>query len=653
MTADDATGGGAGSGGQPWSARYRLTSIYHRRDDADADSDWFGTFDVTLSPADAATAATFDSELRLAMWAPCLLTPGPDSNARVVDRVAGRVVLEPVDGGRIVADGSWHVGGLRSRIPARHANDGPTAAYVVAGDGMVDEVDVEPATASQPPRPRSRTIEPPHDRSVVSVVPHPRHVDAGPTRASTLPTPFVLASPALAADWDAVARLARRCVVDVLHPAGQPPAEGTRCSVDVDDGLDPTAHRIEFDRDSVRLTGGSHTAVRHGLVTLAQLAAAGTAPARIDDQPRFEFRGVHLDLARRWFEPEVVERLIDLAAWRKLSHVHLHLTDDEAWRLPVDGYPTLGHVGGTRGHGLPIPPVCGSGPAPYGRAYTADEIGRWVQRGDELGVVLVPEVDVPAHCGAALAAVPSLRDPDDTSQAVSAQAYVDNVLVPGHPETEPFLRAVFASVAELFPSSPVIHIGGDEVPHGAWQGSPIAQRQAERRGLGSVAELEAEFHHDLVAMITTTTGRDVAMWEEAAFRGVDVTGYAVGWTSPEAGRRLAAAGHRVVVAPGQAYYLDMAPDRAWESPGNAWAGTVTLDDTCAFDPVAGWPPELADRIHGVQACIWGEHVSSLEVLDRLAFPRLDAVAERAWTGEITGGADDLAARAAPLPRFHP
>ena len=374
----------------------------------------------------------------------------------------------------------------------------------------------------------------------------------------------------------------------------------------------------------------------------------------IADEPRVPFRAVHLDLARRWYEPDVVERLIDVAAWRKLNHVHLHLTDDEAWRFHVDAYPTLAAGGGTRGHGLPLPPMCGSGPAPYGRAYTDDEIARWVERADRLGITLVPEVDVPAHCHAVLVAVPELRDPNDTSTAISVQGYPNNVLVPGLATTMPFLEAVFATLARLFPTSPILHTGGDEVPTGAWAGSPAAQAYAAERGLSRTSQIETAFHRDVIEMISTTTGRTVAMWEEAALGGVEPSAYAVAWTSPEAGRRLRDARHRVVMAPGQAYYLDMAAGRAWERPGGSWAGNVTLSDTCTYDPFAGWDDLEGDRQagpHGVQACIWGEHIADLDVLDHLVFPRLDAVAERAWTGGVVDGPDGLAIRAAGLPRF--
>ncbi len=634
-----------------------LTGTYHRRPSADigADTAWYGTMDLELGPLDD---ETFLAGSQLAVWSQVVLSPGPGTNARVTERLTGHVVLAPIDVVPIAEERRWRLDGLRCRYPARHANDGPEAAYVIRPDGTTITVAVHPVVTSHVddrdagPTPERPTGSLPRE-DLPALVPMPRHVDVA-DRATSAPARLSTNSPLGAP----VVALADRLGVDVFAADGAAEVPDDGETVDVDVRLDstlatPGRYTVACRDGRCEIIAADDSAARHGLVTLAQLAAGGGPldGTEIDDAPAMVFRGVHLDLARRWYEPDVVGRLIDLAAWRKLSHVHLHLTDDEAWRFPVPEYPTLATIGGTRGHGLPVPPVCASGAGPYGRAYTADEIGAWVARADALGVVLVPEVDVPGHCFAALAAVPALRDPDDTSGAISVQGFTDNVLVPGHPQTEPFLRAVFGALAALFPSSPVIHIGGDEVPAGAWQGSPLAHAYARDRGLTTTAEIEAQFHRELIAMIRDTTGRDVAAWEEVGLSGVEPGAYAVAWTSAAAGQRLASAGHRVVMAPGQAYYLDMAFDRAFESPGAVWAGTVPLPTTCAFDPHIDGGEDLPGELIGVQACIWGEHISSIAVLDQLVFPRLDAIAERGWRGDVAGGPASLARRASGLPRF--
>lgn len=363
---------------------------------------------------------------------------------------------------------------------------------------------------------------------------------------------------------------------------------------------------------------------------------APTEPLELDfsGEPAYAFRGLHVDLARHWFEPDVVLRVLDACAERRLTHLHLHLTDDEAWRLPVAQYPALAEVGGTRGHGRPLPPMLGGGPRPYGRAYTPAEIGRWVARAEALGIVLVPEVDLPAHNHAALAALPELRDPGDTSAAASVQFFTDNVLVPGRPETDRFLTAVVDTLAELFPNSPYLHIGGDEVADGAWRGSPTVQRLMAEHGLTTRREMEGWFHRRLVALVRERTGRKVGAWQEAAESGgvQPGDGYVIGWRDRASSRRLAAAGFDVVVAPGDAYYLDMVVDDRWDTPGMSWAGATSLDDVIGFDPAAGWSRTERERLFGVQACLWTELVPDEETLWRRLLPRLDAVARRAWHG---------------------
>ena len=635
-----------------------LHSTYRRRLDAGSDRTWFGTFDLELGPTpDTGGAIDIPSGSRLALWCSTQLEPGDASGVRVVERLAGHLVLEPIDSDT-PPSWPWRIEGLRSRFPARHANDGPEAAWLILPDGSTVVVDVEPSRAADPPRsdPADSTpISTPaarDDPSVVQVTPHPRQVELGSAAVRHRRARLAGGTPAVAEVWSSGAELGRRSGWNVVDPLGAD-SDATPATLAIVEGLAEEAYDLDIANGAITVRAGGDRGIRHGLVTLSQLIAAeaGAPEMSVSDEPQLAFRGVHLDLARRWYEPDVVERMIDIAAWRKLSHVHLHLTDDEAWRFHVDAYPTLASIGGTRGHGLALAPLCGSGPAPYGRSYTNTEIDRWVQRADALGITLVPEVDVPGHCHAALVAVPELRDPNDASTVSSVQGYPNNVLVPGRPITMTFLEAVFGALADLFPNSPTLHIGGDEVPSGSWEGSPDARGYASARGLTSTSQIETAFHRDLIAMIASTTARDVAMWEEAALAGVEPSGYAVAWTSADAGARLARAGHRVVMAPGQANYLDMAPGRAWELPGGSWAGNVTLADTCAFDPKAGWDDDIADRLHGVQACIWGEHIADLDILDTLTFPRLDAVAERGWAGRIVGGPEGLADRSAGLPRF--
>ena len=367
-----------------------LRSTYRRRPDATRESSWFGTFDVEIAEEEPNTL--LPPGTTLALWCTVLLEPTDASRVRVTERIAGLLVLEPINTDQPIAL-PWRIDGLQSRFPARHANDGPEAAWLVHPDGTTVELDVEPCVAVDPPTDRAAPTASEigqRDQASVAVVPHPTHVESRGSNERYRHARLVPG--AHDAVWVSVDALVQR--------AGHETFTATDDALDVDLDIDPTlddeAYRLTIPDGDAHLTGGSEHGLRHGLITLTQLLIAeGVGDLDISDEPRVPFRAVHLDVARRWYEPDVVERLIDIAAWRKLNHVHLHLTDDEAWRFHVDGYPTLATVGGTRGHGLALPPLCGSGPDPYGRAYTDDEIGRWVERADQLGVTLIPEVDVP------------------------------------------------------------------------------------------------------------------------------------------------------------------------------------------------------------------------------------------------------------------
>ena len=348
------------------------------------------------------------------------------------------------------------------------------------------------------------------------------------------------------------------------------------------------------------------------------------------NEPIHEWRALHIDLARQFMPAVDVEWLLDVAAWRGLNRLHLHLTDDEGWRVPIASYPALTEVGAWRGHGLPIPPLLGAGAEPYGGSYAPTDISIWVRRAAELGIELIPEIDLPAHSFAALAAVSQLVDPEDSGTAVSVQHFSRNVLNPGVAATRPFLEAVFGELADLFPS-PWVHVGGDEVPPGAWQGSPAAQRYAAERGIAGTDAIAAAFVGDIIAIVGAV-GRRVGVWQEAAESGAlgPGDGYVVGWKTQDDCRRLAAAGHTVVASPAEAFYFDMAADASWRSAGASWAGHTSVEDVARFDVTADWTPAERANLLGIQACLWTEHIHDHATLVELLLPRLDAFAAAGW-----------------------
>jgi hexosaminidase len=336
-------------------------------------------------------------------------------------------------------------------------------------------------------------------------------------------------------------------------------------------------------------------------------------------------------VSRRFYGSAEVRHFLRIMAWNKLNRFHWHLTDDEGWRVEIDAYPQLTAIGAWRGQGLPMPPLFASGATRTGGYYTKDVVREIVALAGRFGMEVVPEVDVPGHSFAALMAVPELADPDETGAYYFHDNFPNGCLNPAREETYAFVERVFSELIELFPSR-YFHVGADEVPEGAWSGSPQAKAMLESLGGGGPPELQAAFLKRVQTFLTSK-GRITGAWEEAAMGGgIDKANcYLVGWTKVEVNAELAAQGYDIVVAPGQAYYLDMANGAAFSEPGASWAGWSGPKETYEFDPEKNWTTAQKQHLLGVQACIWSEHLTDRSIFDRMVFPRLSAIAETGWT----------------------
>jgi hexosaminidase len=557
--------------------------------DGDGDGDG-GTLWLRLVNGGRETLERF----RLALTSVVQLDPMSDA-AILAARTSGYHELSP-PAALVLAPGDvWETGPLRCGHRPGHANDGPASSFVILSDGSTRAVDTGRTDATEPVR-VGQEAPPPLGLST----------DGDVVRSA----------------WGIAAACEGRLFGSVV--LGKSGEEQVTASIETAQPAD------SFTVRGSHVAAGSERALVTAFLWLARARRDAVDPTGFH-VPVHGWRGLHVDLARQYIPAVDVGGMIDRAAWSRLNRVHLHLTDDEGWRFPVAGYPALAEVGAWRGYGLAIPPLLGSGPEPYGGAYTARDIQGWVERARALGIEIVPEVDLPGHCFAALAAVPELRDPADASAAASVQHFVDNVLVPGLPSTGPFLEAVFGALAELFPG-PWLHLGGDEVPPGAWAGSPAAGAFARERGVDGTDAIASAFMADVIRLVRTTTGRRVGVWQEAAESGAlrPDDGYVVGWRSSADCRRLAAAGYDVVAAPAEVYYLDMALDGEWASPGASWAGSTSVADIEAYDPAAGWSDAERAHLLGIQACLWTEHVHDRATLTQLLLPRLDAIAASAW-----------------------
>ncbi len=369
--------------------------------------------------------------------------------------------------------------------------------------------------------------------------------------------------------------------------------DGLPVMLSKDPGFSPEAYRIVLSSHVAKVEASTDIGFLYGLISLGQMARGARherqshvfpASGEIMDAPAMGFRGCHLDVARRFYSVAEISKFLAILAWNKLNRFHWHLSDDEAWRVEIEAYPRLTEVAAWRGHGLPLPPLLGSGPEKSGGFYSKADIAQIVGLAGRFGIEVIPEIDVPGHCYAMLQALPELRDPGENGLYYSIQSFPNNCLNPAVEGVYAALETIFGEMAAMFPSR-YFHVGADEVPKDAWGSSPLANAARAALGVTGANELQAQFLRRIQDFLTSK-GKITGAWEEAAHGGgIDKANcYLVGWVNVEGSQRLANEGYDVVVAPGQAFYLDMANSPDWHEPGAGWAGWSSPEKAYRFDP---------------------------------------------------------------------
>ena len=393
------------------------------------------------------------------------------------------------------------------------------------------------------------------------------------------------------------------------------------------------SYRLAVSSDTIRLSSGSEAGLFRGLQTLRQLLAmpGGRIPAlRIEDAPRFSWRGAHLDVARHFFPVAFVKRYIDLLSRYKLNTFHWHLTDDQGWRIEIRKYPRLTEVGAWRKEtmvGKNFDPYVGDGTR-YGGFYTQDEIREVVAYAGARHITVVPEIEMPGHAKAAIAAYPSLACTPGPFEVWTMWGVHEDILCP-HEETFTFLENVLTEVMELFPGR-WIHIGGDEAPKKRWKESPVAQAVIRREGLKDEHELQSWFVQRIERFLASK-GRRLIGWDEILEGGLAPGATVMSWRGVDGGIAAAKAGHDVIMSPGSHLYFDHAEGPAELEPLSI-GGNTPLDRVYGFEPI---PPQLQgaerDHILGAQANMWSEYLKTPADVEFKLFPRLFALAEVAWS----------------------
>jgi hexosaminidase len=401
--------------------------------------------------------------------------------------------------------------------------------------------------------------------------------------------------------------------------------------------MEAEAYRLTIGTDGALVEAGDAAGAFYGVQTLRQLlpaeafrAVAGgrslKLPAvRIEDRPRFAWRGCLLDVARHFMTKADLLRFIDLMAMHKLNVLHLHLTDDQGWRLEIRRYPRLTEVGAWRAESQTGWNGVMDG-RPHGGYYSQDDIREIVSYAARRHITVVPEIDLPGHTQAAIAAYPELGNLGIPLEVRTTWGVGVNVLNVEE-STIDFFQNVLDEVLELFPS-PYICVGGDECPKDQWRESPAAQRRVGELGLRDEDDLQGWFIRRFGDYLASR-GRRLTGWDEILEGGLPRGAIVASWRGHYGAIAAANAGHDVITCPDTSVYLDYRQAHGEEEP--APFGTVlTLDHVYAFEPV---PAELEGSPHviGSQCCLWTELIDSTRLLDYMAFPRLVAFAETVWS----------------------
>ncbi len=407
------------------------------------------------------------------------------------------------------------------------------------------------------------------------------------------------------------------------------------------------SYRLEVKEGVVEISANTTTGVFYGIQSLQQLFPAQMYASKIqekedwsfpavtiEDAPVFEWRGMHLDVARNFRSVFYVKRFIDLMAMHKLNVFHWHLTEDQGWRIEIKKYPKLTEIGAWRdstliGHMRDKPHQFKQGRT--GGFYTQKEIKEVVQYAQQRHITIVPEIEMPGHAQAAIAAYPELGN-TGVSPGIRPMWGISKEIYNPEETTIAFLKDVLDEVLALFPST-YIHIGGDEAKKDQWESSKRAQELLKERGLHDMHEMQSWFISQIDTYLTAK-GRKLIGWDEILEGGLADGAAVMSWRGDKGGIKAAKAGHKAVMATNKYTYFDKYQSKNKENEPLSIGGLVTLETVYHFQPI---PKELtaneAKNIMGAQGQLWSEYIVSDSHMDYMAFPRVCALADVVWSNK--------------------
>ena len=501
--------------------------------------------------------------------------------------------------------------------------------------------------------------------SDVSIIPRPASITLGRGAFALTRRTVIWTDPA---DTGVARRFARELApatgVHLTVKSGSPRGSGAIAFVPAADGdttLGGEGYRLDVTPSGVTITSATPAGAFYATRTILQLLppevfqrtlvrhVAWRMPAvSIEDRPQFRWRGMHLDVARHFMPKAFVEKYIDLLALHKMNVFHWHLTDDQGWRIQIKRYPRLTTVGAWRRETVVGKPQEDTTKnvydhRRYGGYYTQADIRQVVAYARHRFVTIVPEIEMPGHSQAAIAAYPSLGNFDDTTiRPWTSWGVTPHILNPSD-TTIAFMENVLTEVMALFPG-PYIHTGGDEAIKPEWKASPRAQERIKAVGLKNEDELQGWFTGRIGAFLRAH-GRRLVGWDEILEGNISPDAVVMVWRDPKVALAAAQAGHDVVMTPGSYTYFDHYQSLNHDAEPLAIGGYLPLDSVYAFEPdPAGRISAEGSHMLGAQGQVWTEYLPTPKAVEYMAFPRECALAEVLWTPTSEKSFSDFMAR---------